>query len=162
MALSKKRASKRKRGKRDLARRDQAAEAAARHGSSTRRLTPIRLGLGLGVLVIGVAIVWTLTQPHNGVSTLPGDGGPPTTSSAVAPDQARSGLTGLPPATPGTKEPINSADPMTAEEITSTSPTTLYKGYVVAFCCPRSPAYNGGWARMGKAEKDAFIRRCLE
>ncbi|MFQ5807570.1 MAG: hypothetical protein ACE5I3_14075 [Phycisphaerae bacterium] len=55
--------------------------------------------------------------------------------------------------------PINTVDPMTGKPIGDNSPTTVYKGYVVAFCCKNSSAYKGGWARMSEVEKDAFVRR---
>ncbi len=58
--------------------------------------------------------------------------------------------------------PINDVDPMTGELIRPDSPATVYKGHVIAFCCDKSPAANGGWERMSEAEKDAFVARFVE
>ncbi|MCH7604166.1 MAG: hypothetical protein IIB54_15520 [Planctomycetes bacterium] len=58
--------------------------------------------------------------------------------------------------------PINNVDPMTGKPIGPDQPTTFYKGYTIGFCCTKSEAYNGGWARMSEAEKDAFIARFVK
>ena len=121
--------------------------------SAARNLTPIKIGAGVGVVAIGVAVVWSLARSSGGGSTFAPDSAP------VRPAALASSL---PPAPPGAKVPVNDVDPLTGKPITPTSPTTVYKGYVVAFCCNNSAGYKGGWARLSEPEKDAFIRRCLE
>lgn len=58
--------------------------------------------------------------------------------------------------------PVNRVDPLMGKSINATSPTTTYKGYIVAFCCTKSRAYNGGWNNMSESEKDAFVLKCLK
>ncbi len=72
-----------------------------------------------------------------------------------------SGLPTLPPPAPGTPVPLNDVDPLTGKLVTASSPTIAYKGYVIGFCCDQSGGYRGGWAQMGEAQKDAFVRRYL-
>ena len=57
---------------------------------------------------------------------------------------------------------INDVDPITSEPIERDSPTTYYKGRIVAFCCENSPSANGGWERMSETEKDAFVARFVK
>lgn len=162
--MSKKHSTKGKNKKQKGAapRSDQPAEAAPQRISWRRHLTPIKLGLGLGVVAIGAVLIWGSLRRDGDSSTLPRDDGSTTLTSTVGPATAKPAVVGLPPAPPGTKTPINSVDPLTGKPITPSSPTTVYKGYVIAFCCAKSSGYNGGWARMGETEKDAFVRRCLE
>lgn len=54
---------------------------------------------------------------------------------------------------------INNVDPINGKRIGPDSPTTLYKGHIIGFCCNSSPAANGGWQLMSAAEKDAFVAR---
>ena len=143
-------------------RHDRPAKTAPPRISWTRHLTPIKLGLGLGVVAIGAALIWGSLRHDGGNSTLPRADSSTTLPSTVGPAPAKPAVVGLPPARPGTKAPINNVDPLTGKPITPSSPTTVHKGYVVAFCCKSSSAYKGGWARMSEAEKDAFVRRCLE
>jgi len=128
------------------------AKTAPRWISWTRHLTPVKLGLGLGVVAIGVALIWGSLRPDGGTTLL----------STVGSAAAKPVVVGLPPAPPGTKAPINSADPLTSKSISPSSPTTVYKGYVIAFCCEKSSGHNGAWASMSESEKDAFVRRCLK
>ncbi len=95
------------------------------------------MGICLGIITIGIALL---------LGPMLRDGG-----GAI-----------LPPASPGIKIPINDVDPATGKPIEPSSPTLVYKGLTIAFCCDKSPGYNGGWARMSEAEKDAFVRRCLK
>ena len=57
--------------------------------------------------------------------------------------------------------PVNREDPFTGKPTHRLSPTTIHKGYLVAFCCPRSGAYRGGWEKMSESEKDAFVLESL-
>ena len=140
----------------------QPAETAPQRISRTRRLTPIKLGLGLGVVAVGAALIWGSLRHDGGNSTLPRDDGSMTPPSTAERATTKPTVVGLPPAPSGTKAPINEFDPVTDKPITPASPTLVYKGYVVAFCCASSSGYTGAWARMSEAEKDAFVRRCLE
>ncbi len=141
---------------------DQTAETAAPRTSRTLRVTPMKLGLGLGVVVLGAALLWGWLGPDGGNAALPRDDGSTTLPSAVAPTTAKPAVVGLQPAPPGTKEPINHYDPLTGKPINSNSPTIAYKGYVVAFCCESSSGYKGDWAAMTEAARDAFVRRFLK
>ena len=38
------------------------------------------------------------------------------------------------------------------------SPTTIYKKYVIGFCCEKSPPQ---WKRMSEFDKDAFVCRFI-
>ena len=67
-------------------------------------------------------------------------------------------MAGLPPPGPSTRVPVNQVDRFTGKLITASSPTIPYKGYVVAFCCPHSTGYRGGWDRLSEAEKDTYVR----
>ena len=162
--MSKKHSAKGKHKKQKGAapRYDQPAETAPPRISWTRHLTPIKLGLGLGVVAVGAALIWGSLRQEAGNSTLPRDDGSTTLPSTVAPTTAKPVVVGLPPAPLGTKTPINNVDPVTGQPIKPTSPTTVYKGYVIAFCCTNSSGYKGDWARMSETEKDAFVRRYLE
>jgi len=71
-------------------------------------------------------------------------------------------MAGLPPPGPSTRVPVNQVDRFTGKPITASSPTIPYKGYVVAFCCPHSTGYRGGWDRLSEAEKDTYVRGFLK
>lgn len=58
--------------------------------------------------------------------------------------------------------PINNVDPMTNKPIGPKSPTVLYKGHTIAFCCANSSGYRGGWDRMSEAQKDAVVARFVK
>ncbi|UCG32116.1 MAG: redoxin domain-containing protein [Phycisphaerales bacterium] len=58
--------------------------------------------------------------------------------------------------------PINTVDPVTGKPIGPNSPTTLYKGHFIAFCCDKSPAARGGWDGMSEVDKDAFVARFVQ
>ncbi len=145
--------AKYKKQKGAASRSGESANTAPQRISWRRHLTPVKIGLGLGVVAIGTALIWGSLRHDGGGSALPRDDGITMLPSAVA---------SLPPAPPGTRSPVNSVDPLTNKPIEPTSPSTVYKGYVVAFCCEKSSAYKGGWARLSETEKDAFVRRCLE
>ena len=129
------------------------------HAPQTRRLTPIKVGIGLGVVLLGAAALlspWLRTRDSGALpgapvgTTQPGN-------RAVTP-----ALSSLPPPAPGTRVPLNDVDPLTGKAITANSPTTNYKGYVIGFCCDQSGGYRGDWARMSESQKDAFVRRYLK
>jgi hypothetical protein len=54
--------------------------------------------------------------------------------------------------------PINDVDPVSGKPVRAGSPTTIYKGYVIGFCCQESPPR---WERMSESDKDAFVRRFI-
>jgi hypothetical protein len=105
---------------------------------------------------------------------------PPPDSPGVAPGTMVTGLEGItiasalplfktdPPRLgldaplPGTKAPVNNVDLFTGKPITYSSPTKMYKGYTVAFCCTNSAGYNGGWDGLTEAEKDTYVRSFLK
>ncbi len=102
-----------------------------------RHLTPLKMGISLGIITIGIALL---------LGPMLRDGGGPILS----------------PAPPGTKVPINDVDPVTGKPIGPFSPILVYKGYNIAFCCEKSSGYKGDWVQMSEAEKDAFVRRYLK
>lgn len=100
-----------------------------------RHLTPLKMGLGLGIIAVGIALLF------GPMSLIGGE---------------------LKPAPPGTKVPINDYDPVTGNVLEPSYPIIYYKGYGIAFCCKNSSGYNGSWAQMSEAKKDAFVRTCLK
>lgn len=87
---------------------------------------------------------------------------PATVTPATAwPGTTQPAVTEMQPA-PAGPPPINNVDPMSGEPITPKSPTVIYKGQVVAFCCRNSKAFNGGWQNMSEADKDAFVGRWVK
>jgi hypothetical protein len=63
---------------------------------------------------------------------------------------------------PAAAEPINAVDPFTGKPINANSPTVVYKGRTLAFCCASSPGYQGEWARLSEADKDDLIAQYIE
>jgi hypothetical protein len=57
--------------------------------------------------------------------------------------------------------PINDVDPTSGKPVGVGSPTTIYKGYVIGFCCEESRS-SGGWERKSEFDKDAFVRRFIK
>lgn len=127
-------------------------------------LTPVRMGMALGVVVLGVALYVGLTGRSSNLpaSTSSGNTRNAGTAGTASPEVTQLSMSSLPPAPPGTKSPINDTDPVSGKPITATSPTIAYEGYVVAFCCKDSAGYKGGWDRMTETDKDAFVRRWLK
>jgi hypothetical protein len=128
----------------------------------------IKLGFVLVGTILGVALLWgSILRNRDGSEserisdgrTLSGEASKAEVSSPVASPTAKPAVTALPPAPPGTKAPVNDVDPVTGRPITPTSPSKVYKGYVIAFCCAQSAGYTGNWDRMSETEKDAFVSR---
>jgi len=139
-----------------------------RRTAPPRRLNPLAIGIGLGVVLLGGTAVVTLLdkdQQHSKAAALPA-GGIPTTPASAAP-AANPALAQplaafvLPPASPGTKVPINDIDDFSGKKVGPSSPTIEYKGYVIAFCCADSAGWKGGWERLSESEKDALVRKHL-
>jgi hypothetical protein len=148
-------------------------------GAPRWRLTPLKIGIGLGVVVIGGAYLLGAALrrgdadvlPDQAVNTFqPGSaqhGSPNAMPQTTAgPSQSignRTTMAGglLPPPPPGVRVPVNNTDPVTGKPIEPTSPTLPYKGYTIAFCCEQSEGYRGAWARMSDMDKDAFVLKCL-
>lgn len=120
---------------------------------STRRrghfLSPLKIGIGLGVIAIGVALYFS---PMFGDSSGPVNAEKPSGVSTL--------LTS--PGLPENKPPINKIDPVTGNAIEAFSPSLFYKGYKIAFCCDQSSGYTGGWDKLSEAKKDAFVQQCLK
>ncbi len=153
----------------------QPAEAVLDRGPPPRRVSPLKVGVALGVVVLGTAALLGAAFRGRDAATISGGtlstrqpaGAPvtpdakgavaPTASSTAAPAAAE-----LPPPPPGTRVPLNDVDPVTGKPITPNSPTLTYKGYTIAFCCGSSGGYNGGWARMSESEKETFVRRYVK
>ena len=130
-----------------------------------RRLTPIRVGIVLGVVALGTAVLLRPVLSGGGDKTPTQGGGDVVSLGAAAgttPATPKPVATGLPPPAPGTRSPINDTDPVTGKPITLNSPTLEYKGYGIGFCCASSEGYKGAWNRMSEKEKDAFVRRYLK
>jgi hypothetical protein len=137
-----------------------------------RRLTPIKIGIALGVVALGAAVLLrpvlsggggnVLTQGGSDVVSLGAAAGTTTTAAASTAVPPKPVATGLPPPAPGTKSPLNDTDPVTDKPITPSSPTLDYKGYAIGFCCASSEGYKGAWNRMSEKEKDAFVRKYLK
>jgi len=166
--------NKSKHGRRDdgAPHRNQPAKTTAEQGARPRRLTPITVGIGLGVVLLGAAVLLrpvlsgagsnALTRGGGDVVSLGAVVGTTTSAPAGTPAPPKPVATGLPPPAPGTRVPLNDVDPLTGKPITPSSPTTNYKGYVIGFCCDQSEGYRGAWARKSESEKDAFVRRYLK
>ena len=134
------------------------AEAASEQRPRPRRLTPIAVGIGLGVVVLGAAALLGPALRGRDRATLPRA---PLSTTLPGGVSITAGLSSLPPAPPGTRVPLNDVDPVTGKPIEAASPTITYKGYVIGFCCDQSSGYRGGWERMSQTQKDAFVRRYL-
>jgi len=134
------------------------AEAGAGHSPRPRRFTPIKVGIGLGIVVLGSAALLGPALRGRDRATLPRA---PLSTTLPGGVSIMAGLSSLPPPAPGTRVPLNDVDPVTRKPIEAASPTITYKGYVIGFCCDQSSGYRGGWARMDDAQKDAFVRRYL-
>jgi hypothetical protein len=146
---------RRKRNKREQGGRTSDSQRSAERTNQPRGrrpLLPITIGLAIAIVAITAAAIW---------SAVGRDGAGQAEAPAVANLGTAVPAGSLPPAPAGLSRPINKIDPMTGKPIELNSPTTLYKGYIVAFCCKSSSAYKGGWSRMTEAEKDAFVRKCL-
>jgi hypothetical protein len=130
-----------------------------------RRLTPVKIGIGLGVVLLGgTALVTVLDTGHpaGALIAAPAASAPAEpAAAALAPSAAPAIAGGLPPPLPGTKVPINDVDLFSGKVVTSKSPTLNYKGYIIGFCCDKSPGWRGGWERMSESEKDAFVRKYI-
>jgi hypothetical protein len=130
------------------------------------------VGIALGVVALGAAVLLrpvlsgaggnALTQGGSDLVSLGAVAGTTTAPAAGTPAPPKPVATGLPPPAPGTKSPLNDIDPVTGKPITSASPTLIYKGYAIGFCCGSSEGYKGAWDRMSEKEKDAFVRKCLK
>jgi len=157
--MSRKNKSKHGRREDDASHRNHPAKTAAEQGARPRRLTPIKVGIGLGVVLLGTAALLSPLLRARDSAALPGApvGTTQPVSRAVTP-----AVTSLPPPAPGARVPLNDVDPLTGKPITASSPTTNYKGYVIGFCCDQSEGYRGGWARMSESQKEAFVRRYLK
>lgn len=158
-------------------------DGAAPQCSLTGRFAPVVIGIVVGSL--GTVLLMSLlgrdsslpVAKNAGNATTPVAATPmvtppepatPATVTPVAATPATAGpaatqpaFTMMPLAPPGTP-PINNVDPVSGEKITPTSPATLYKGHVVAFCCRNSKGFNGGWQKMSEADKDAFVSRWVK
>ena len=64
----------------------------------------------------------------------------------------------LPVATSTSVSPINSIDFFSGKPVMSTSPTTVYKGYRVGFCCSVSKSK---WDLLSEPKKDKYIWQYL-
>jgi hypothetical protein len=135
----------------------------ARPAVSRRRPTILIITLVslCGLLLVGM--IWIGKRRESSLSTSKntpsfGEFGQRVVPTDLAPDNT----SGLLPASTKQISPVNKVDPLTGKSITATSPTTTYKGYIVAFCCAKSLSYNGGWNRMSESEKDAFVLSCLK
>ncbi|MFH0980887.1 MAG: hypothetical protein V2A79_05040 [Planctomycetota bacterium] len=177
--MSRKHAGKGKAQEGSVPQRNSSGGPASQPGA-TRHLTPLSMVLGVAVLVLAVALVWALQRPSGGkamptpqqatappaggtaTGTLPSDTGSTTRPSVGPSITVTPAGSPQPPAPPGTKAPINDMDPMTGKAVTAISPTVVYKGHVIAFCCDKSTGYNGGWEQMSEAEKDAFVQRYVK
>jgi len=119
---------------------------------TARRLVTATV-VAFGGLIAVAAIVLTLQVPDQ-------QGGAPTSKRSALPPVLFDSpvMAGLPPPGPSTRVPVNQVDRFTGKLITASSPTIPYKGCVVAFCCPHSTGYRGGWDRLSEAEKDTYVR----
>ncbi len=146
---------RRKRNKHDQGgrtRADQRTRDRADQQSGHRPVVPIAIGLAITILAITAAVIWnSVGRDRAGQSEAPAGADLGTVVAAGS----------LPPAPADMSRPINKVDPLTGKPIELNSPTTVYKGYIIGFCCTSSSAYKEGWSRMSEAEKDAFVRQCL-
>lgn len=136
-------------------------------GGRARRFTPVRVGIALGVVLLGGTALVSLSDKGR-----PADAGiavpavpaaiPRGLTTSATPAPAQPPIADNPPSPPpGTRMAINATDPFTGKVISASSPTLDYKGYVIGFCCSGSEGWKGGWDRMSEADKDAFVRQCL-
>lgn len=179
--MNKKRSEKPEQRGDDQAGANRPRDGTAPQCSSTRRFTPIAIGLAVVAVALGTALFMGLSGRDNNSSVAKDTGNattpiattpvvvPPVTATPLPstpatawPGATQPAVTGLPPAPTGPQSPINNVDPVTNEPITARSPTIVYKGHVVAFCCRNSKGLNGGWERMSEAEKDAFVKRWIK
>jgi hypothetical protein len=133
-------------------RNERQSAAGTTRAASGRR--PVIIGIVLGAIAIGGAALWGGLRD--------GGTGRDTAASMSAPATVPPTAASLPPASPGTRVPLNDVDPVTGKPITASSPTLTHKGYVIGFCCANSEGYKGGWNRMSEAQKDAFVRRYVK
>jgi hypothetical protein len=131
------------------------------------RLTPVKIGIGLAVVLLGGTALVTLSSnssPAKPIAVRPFNDGMLSRALAdnPAPDPSGSTSGSLAPPAPGTRVPINDTDPFTGKPITASSPTLPYKGYEIGFCCTNSEGYRGAWNRMSESDKDAFVRSYLK
>ena len=179
--MDKKRFEKHEQRGDDKAGANRPKDGTAPRRSWTRRFTPFAIGLAVGAVALGTALFMGLSGRDSSLSvakdtgnattpiaTIPVVATPmtatpvPSTPVTAWPAATQPAITGLPPAPTGPQSPINNVDPVTNEPITARSPTIVYKGQVIAFCCRNSKGLNGGWERMSEAEKDAFIKRWVK
>ena len=155
-----------------------------------RHLTWVNLALTLVVVTLAAVLVWrqpepgadgTTPQRDAAIAGSKPDGGTmspeaqpdikfvfgqidlaksPTPQRDRAASQVDASGMSLGPSDPAA--PINNVDPLTGKAIGPNSPTVLYKGHTIAFCCVKSSGYTGGWERMGEAQKDAFVARFVK
>lgn len=157
--MSKKNKRKNRSHKEGAPRPHQAGHPSAVHAARPRRFTPIKVGIGLGIVMLGGALLLgpALRGRDNGALSGRAAG---TTQPVAA--SAMPVVASLPPPAPGTRVPLNDVDPVTGKSLTASSPTLNYKGYVIGFCCEKSSGYKGDWARMSDNDKDAFVRKYLK
>jgi hypothetical protein len=152
------------------------------------RLTWVNLTLGLAVVALAAILVWRQPQPdaeratpqrNTSNATSKPDGG--TLSPEPQPDidlgdidlgesatPQRDGAAsqaddyGMSLEPPDTLATINDVDPLTGKPIGPKSPTLVYKGHTIGFCCAKSSGYTGGRDRMSEAEKDAVVARFVK
>ena len=141
------------------ARPQQPGSARATHGARPRRITPVKVGIGLGIVMLGGALL--LGPALRGRDSAPL---PPATVGTTQPVAASTlpVVAGLPPPAPGTRVPLNDVDPVTGKTVTASSPTLYYKGYAIGFCCENSGGFKGEWTRMSESQKDAFVRKYVK
>ena len=149
--MSKKGSAPRKRKRGTAQRKGQHARGSRAPRVAKRQLAPIAVAVAVGVGVVAVVVVWTMIGSGGSETDLPNLTG-----------YGAAGPADCPPARPpSTGPPINDVDPATGKPVTTSSPTLVYKGHVIGFCCGSSGGYRGGWARMSEAKKDAFVSRYL-
>ncbi len=120
-----------------------------------RHLTPANIVLSVVVVIfISLLLRFQLLRSSNDATPQPD----------VVDTTPNTNLSNNPaPALPtSTLVSINNVDPSNGKRIGPDSPTILYKGNIIGFCCKSSPAANGGWQRMSEAEKDAFVARFVK
>ena len=127
--------------------REPSREISKQRSDWKHQLTPLKIGIGLGILIVAIALVLGPMSRDEKDSTTGGD-------------QIEAATTL--PATTGIIVPINDVDPVTGKPIGPSSPTLKYKGYNIAFCCEASSGYKGDWDQMSEAQKDAFVKRYLK
>ncbi len=131
--------------------REQAAQEAA-EAARRRRLLPIKVGVGFGVVILGGALLF-------GPAFRGRDSAGSSATSLGASLFGGSDPTyvsDLPPPGPNTRVPINDTDPFSGKPPSPGGPTVTHKGYVIGFCCGES--YKP-WGRLSERERDALVRR---